>query len=212
MINWNLYVIIDRETTKNKDPLDIATAAVAGGCDVIQLRDKVSFAKTVLKTAYSLRVLTRRANIQFIVNDRVDIALAAEADGVHLGEDDLPIGAARKILGKNKIIGRTTHSLEEALAAQEGGADYVSAGPIYETALKPDLAARGLELIREFSKNIVIPFVAIGGINETNIGRVLEAGAEIIAVVRAVVAKNEVTLATSILQEKIRRHKEGLLR
>jgi len=210
MLNWNLYVVIDRGIVGDNDLSEVARLAISGGADVIQLRDKTSSTKSLLRSAYSLRVLTLRANIPFIIDDRVDVAIAAEADGVHLGDEDLPIRTARKLLGKEKIIGRSTHSLKEALIAQSEGADYISTGPIFQSPLKANLAARGIGLVTEVAHNIVIPFVSIGGINEGNVEEVLKAGAEIIAVVRAVVGSGNISGAARRLKERIRKHKEGL--
>ena len=137
--------------------------------------------------------MCRKNNVLFIVNDEIDIALAAGADGVHLGNDDMPYEIARKLLGKDKIIGLTVHNLEEAMQAQEAGADYIGVSPVFETKTKPDAGIPGgLNLIMEIKSNIKIPFVAIGGINENNIKSVLAAGAKSAAVISAIVTKSDV--------------------
>lgn len=172
--------------------------ACRGGADVIQLREKNMSNKDLLRLAKDLKAVCEPHGALFIVNDRVDIALAADADGVHLGQDDLPLLEARKIVRsylrgmerdkEDFVIGCSTHSLEQALKAQKDGADYVGCGPVFATPTKPSYGAVGLELVRQYKQNVSIPFVAIGGIDENNIDKVLEAGAACAAVVRAAFA------------------------
>jgi len=145
----------------------------------------------------------------FIVNDRLDIALAAGADGVHLGQDDLPPDAARAVAGRRLIIGVSPPSLEQALAAEEAGADYIGVGPVFPTATKPDYPAVGLELVRKVAERVRIPFVAIGGIDRTNAAAVVAAGARRLAVVRAVFGAPDIKEAAASLVECIRQYEEG---
>ena len=182
-------------------------AAYRGGADIIQLRSKTLSDAALFRIGIHFRRIADQFHKLFFVNDRPDLALAVRADGVHLGQDDLPLSAARRILrGKKVWVGRSTHSLEEAVAAMKEGADYIGVGPIFKTPTKPAYRPVGLELIREVKRRIRIPFVCIGGIDQNNIHEVLEAGAGRAAVVRAVFGAANIYQATQILQEAIRRH------
>lgn len=155
-----------------------------GGAGIIQLRAKHMAANEFFKLAREARQLSRAAGCLFIVNDRVDIALAAEADGVHLGQADLPLDVARKVMGRARIIGISTHDLAQAQAAERGGADYIGFGPIFGTATKDTgYSARGLAMLREIRQAVKIPIVAIGGITESNVVQVWEAGADAAAMI-----------------------------
>ena len=185
---WRLYVIVDRAAAGSRPLAEIAAAAIRGGADVLQLRDKTAPGKILLAEAAQLLRLTRAAGIPLIINDRPDIAHASGADGVHLGQDDLPVAAARRLLGPGRLIGKSTHSLEQARTAQTEGPDYIGVGPIFSTPTKPDDEPVGLRLIGQVAEAVAVPAVCIGGIDEGNIEQVLEAGAQRIAVVRAVCA------------------------
>lgn len=203
MIDFKLYVIIDRKICGGRDPVCVAEEAIAGGADMIQLRDKDSTAYEILEVGRAIRGLAREKKTPFIINDRVDIAVALDADGVHLGQDDLPIEAARSMMGKRKLIGISTHSLSQALDAQGRGADYIGVGPIFSTSTKPDYKAVGIDLIREVRDSIKIPFVAIGGIDGSSIGEVIAAGAGRVAVVRAVCGAKDVRGAAERLKKDL---------
>lgn len=150
-------------------------------------------------SAREMRQLTRRGGYLFIVNDRVDIALASQADGVHLGQEDLPLGVARKLIGREKIIGISTHDLSQAEEAERGGADYIGFGPIFGTTTKnTGYSPRGLAMLREIRKAVKIPIVAIGGITENNVTQVWEAGADAAAMISALMGAEDVA-------EKVRR-------
>lgn len=204
MIDFKLYVIIDRQSCRNRDPAHVAEEAIKGGADIIQLRDKESADSEILKAARAIRALTHKNKVPFIINDRVDIAVAVDADGVHLGQDDLPIEVARSIIGKDRLIGLSTHSLQQALEAQRRGADYIGVGPVFPTPTKPDYKAVGIDLIREVNDRVAIPFVAIGGICESNVNEILAAGARRIAVVRAVCGAEDVGNAAKKLKERLK--------
>jgi len=201
--DFKLYVIVDRNAMGRRDLVYVAKEAIAGGADVIQLRDKDAAVKDLMKVGLTLRKLTYRSGVLFIVNDRTDIAKAVDADGVHLGQDDLPIKIARSILGKHKIIGLSTHSISQAEEAQKKGADYIGVGPIFATPTKPEYKAVGVDLIRRVKNKIKIPFVAIGGINESNLDKVLTAGASRIAVIRAVCGAEDIRRAARNLKERL---------
>jgi thiamine-phosphate pyrophosphorylase len=204
LIDFKLYVIIDRKSCGGRDPVCVAEEAIAGGADIIQLRDKDSTACEILEAGRAIRGLAKKNKALFIINDRVDIALALDADGVHLGQDDLPIESARSMIGREKLIGLSTHSLSQALDAQKRGADYIGVGPIFSTPTKPDYKAVGIDSIREVRDNIKIPFVVIGGIDRSNIDEVIAAGAGRVAVVRAVCGAEDVRGAAKRLKERLK--------
>lgn len=200
---WTLYVIVDPSACGPQDPRAVAAAAIRGGADAIQLRDKTATGRSLIETATHLLTITRPAGIPLIVNDRVDVAYAAQADGVHLGQDDVPLKAARAILGARRIVGKSTHSLEQAVAAEREGADYIGVGPIFSTPTKPDDPSVGVELIRQVASRITIPFVCIGGIDAGNAAQVRAAGGRCIAVVRAVCAAKHPEAAAARLKGRL---------
>jgi len=184
--NWKLYVVTGPGAGKNDSLEKTVKEAVEGGADVIQLRDKNATEDTLLKMARALLKILRPRGVPLIINDSVRVAKLSGADGVHLGQDDGALGEARSILGKEAVIGRSTHSRKQAKEAEKEGFDYIGVGPVFKTPTKPSAAPVGLDLVRFASQNIHIPFVAIGGIDIDNIREVREAGAKIIAVARAV--------------------------
>ncbi len=198
---WRLYVIIDRSAAGSRDLADLAAAAIRGGADVLQLRDKAAGAKALTDEARRLLHLTRPAGIPLIINDWPEVAKAAGADGVHLGQDDLSIAKARALLGGTALIGRSTHSLPQALEAEQEGADYLGVGPVFATPTKPDYPQVGVSLVREVASRVRIPFVAIGGIEPGTIGQVIAAGARCVAVVRAVCAAPDPAAAAQQLKK-----------
>lgn len=183
-----LYVITAAEDPPER-VLATVRAARVGGAEVVQLRRKGEDARLTLRLAERCRELLPPGGATlFVVNDRVDIAMAAGADGVHLGQDDLPLAAARRLWPEG-LVGRSTHSLGQALAAQAEGADYIGVGPVWTTPTKPGRPAVGLELVRAVAAaGLRIPWVAIGGVDATNVDAVLAAGARAVAAVRAVTA------------------------
>jgi thiamine-phosphate pyrophosphorylase len=201
--DFKLYVIIDGKTAKGRDLVTVTREAIAGGADVIQLREKELPAGRILELARAIRKAIRTEEAVFLINDRPDIALAAGADGVHLGQDDIPPEAARAIMGRDKIIGVSTHCLEQARAAEEKGVDYIGVGPVFSTPTKPGYKSVGLELIRSVKDAVKLPFVAIGGIEGNNILQVIAAGAARVAVVRAVCGADDVQAAARTLKESL---------
>jgi thiamine-phosphate pyrophosphorylase len=163
-----------------------ARQALDAGIALFQYRNKQGSRREIYEEARRLSALMRGAGALFIVNDHADIALAVDAHGVHLGQDDLPIEEARKLLGQGRIIGISTHSLDQARAAASAGADYIGFGPIYRTTTKDAGPLQGLEWLRQVRNEVTIPIIAIGGINRDNAGEVLAAGADGIAVISAV--------------------------
>lgn len=174
--------------------LPTVEAALQGGMALVQYRDKHSDDHLRLELAQKLKALCHRYGALFLINDRVDLALAVEADGVHLGQSDLPIAAARQLLGSQRIIGRSTTNPDEMQRAIAEGADYIGVGPVFATPTKPDKAAAGLDYVRYAAEHATVPWYAIGGINTDNLSEVLQAGAERVAVVRAIIDAENPTL------------------
>jgi thiamine-phosphate pyrophosphorylase len=182
-----LYAIVDPLDT-GRDPVALAAALLAGGARLLQLRWKAAHPRELLAAALAVRPLARAAGALFLVNDRPDIARAAEADGVHLGQDDLPVAAARRVLGAERLLGVSTHDLEQARAAEAAGADYIGVGPVYATTTKSEaLAPRGLALVTAVRAAVRCPLVAIGGITPETAPAVRAAGADAVAMVGALV-------------------------
>jgi thiamine-phosphate pyrophosphorylase len=203
-MNWTLYVITEAKLSRGRMHIDVIRAAIEGGATVVQYREKEGTTRRLLEESLALRRLTREAGVPFIVNDRVDVALAVEADGVHVGQDDMPAAVTRRLMGRDKIVGVSATNLQEALQAEKDGADYLGAGPVFATPTKPDAApAMGLEGLAEICRRVSIPVVAIGGINEQNAATVIEAGADGVAVISAVVAAPAVAAAARRLREVI---------
>ena len=201
--NAKLYVIVDRAALGGRDPVETAAAAARGGADVIQWRDKQAPDGEFLEVARRLREQTRKQGVLFVVNDRVAVALESQADGIHVGHEDLPVPQVRVLVGDSMLIGRSTHSIEEALEAERQGADYIGVGPVFPTPTKPGYKAVGLELVRQVKEKIGIPWVAIGGIDLENAGLVSSAGAACVAVVRAVAAASDPEAAARSLKGKL---------
>lgn len=203
LLQSKLYCVLDYAALHEKCIVSAASDSIKGGADIIQVRFKNIALSRVIKDACLIAKLSEKTKTIFLVNDRVDIALLCNADGVHLGHLDMPYALARKLLGKNKIIGLSTHSLKEAVLAQKQGADYISVGPIFATPTKPEYKAVGLSLIKKIKAEIKIPLVAIGGINHDNLIEVLNAGAERIAVVRAICKARDIRSTTQGLKLKL---------
>jgi thiamine-phosphate pyrophosphorylase len=204
MIDVTCYVILDRSATGGRNLEILLEAVLAGGSRMLQLREKEWPSGRIFPLAQRLLGQCRRAGATFIVNDRVDLALALGADGVHLGQDDLPPAAARPLLRPGMILGLSTHSREQARAAQAAGADYVAVGSIFPTGTKPDFQLVGPGLIRELRGEIKAPIVGIGGITPDNVADVIRAGADGVAVISAVGAAPDPEGATRRLIDAIR--------
>jgi thiamine-phosphate pyrophosphorylase len=178
-----LYAILDPEQTQGRATEIVLRELLQGGIELLQLRAKAMAAGDFLQLARATRALTRSSACGLIINDRLDIALASDADGVHLGQDDLPLHAARKLMG-DSMIGVSTHEVEQAREAERGGADYIGFGPMFGTTTKATgYSARGLEMLRRVRDAVKIPIVAIGGITETNVAEVWQAGADSAAII-----------------------------
>ena len=198
----DLYVIITEAFCAGRTALEVLDKILAAGVGIVQLREKDLEDRPLYELAVEFRRRTEAAGALLIIDDRVDIALAAGADGVHLGQEDLPVAAARAI-ASDLIIGASTHSLEEALAAQEAGAGYVNIGPIFSTPTKPAAIPLGVEAIQRITPHLRIPWSTMGGINQGNIAQVVARGARHPAVMSAVTAASDVSAAAWILRKAI---------
>jgi len=199
-----LHVLTDRDWSRGRDMLSVAEAAIAGGATVIQLRDKTASIRQLVEDGLALRRLTRQHGVLLIVNDRVDVALAVEADGAHVGQDDMPADLARRLLGPDRLLGVSAGSLEEAEAATAAGADYLGVGPIYATRAKADAGApTGPALLRAIAERVETPLAAIGGITAENADEAIRAGAVGVAVITAVVAADDIAAAARALRRVV---------
>ena len=190
-----LYLILDKPTFGNGSLKKICWAVKNSPVGLLQLRDKKSVKSQVLRLAIKLANEFRKSKTLFIVNDDLDLAVAIGADGVHLGQDDLSLQQARRILGADKIIGISCHSLRQALRAQKAGADYIGVGPIFSTSTKLGSKPIGLEVLRQLKNKIKIPYFAIGNINMANISKIIDTKTKRVAVCRAIIKAKDFKLA-----------------
>ena len=201
---FDLYVVTDESLSRGRSNVEIARLAYEGGADVVQLRMKNASKDAMIKDALAIQELADDFSRFFFVNDNVEVALESGADGVHLGQDDMPIEKAIEILGDDVLIGISANTVETARDAKEKGAAYVGVGSIFKTATKPDAdQGIGLDAIYRIRQEVDIPIVAIGGINKGNIQDVIRAGADSAAVVSAVVAQDDVRKAAHDLRDLI---------
>ncbi|WP_094228045.1 thiamine phosphate synthase [Methanolobus psychrotolerans] len=205
----DFYLVTDSSLSK-KGTLSDVEDAVAAGCRIVQYREKSRSTKDMIFEAVQIKNLCGSKAI-FLVNDRVDVAMAVDADGVHIGQDDMPIATARALLGKDKIIGLTVHNVEEAQEAEKSGADYVGLSPIFDTTTKND-AGNGIgpESIRVVKDAISIPVVAIGGINKQNCKSVIKDGADSLVAISAVLCSEDVKKETQDFIDIIKNTKMGI--
>ncbi|MBU1862261.1 MAG: thiamine phosphate synthase [Candidatus Omnitrophica bacterium] len=206
--NFKLYAVTDIKK-RSTAVITAIEQALRGGADIVQLRSKALSDKEFFEIGKEVRKITRHYKKLFFINNRPDLADILEADGIHLGQDDVPISVVRQFFslrGKNIFIGKSTHSLMQAHAAERDGADYIGVGPIFATPTKKSYRPVGLELIKKVKRNIAVPFVCIGGINRATVEDVLAAGAERVAVVRAIFSARNVEKAARSLKEIIHQH------
>jgi thiamine-phosphate pyrophosphorylase len=205
----NLYLVTDSGLSK-KGTLSDVSKAVEAGCRIVQYREKDRSTKEMVKEAFLIKEICEGKAI-FLVNDRIDVAMAVDADGVHIGQDDMPIAIARQLLGNDKIIGLTVHNLREALEAEQDGADYVGLSPIFDTSTKKD-AGEGIgpESIRGVKNALNIPIVAIGGINKQNCMSVVREGADSLVAISAIVCSDDVNKKTKYFIDMIRTTRTNL--
>ncbi|MBP2645564.1 MAG: Thiamine-phosphate pyrophosphorylase [Firmicutes bacterium] len=203
VVNYSLYLVTDRSLLGGKDLLTTVDAAIQGGATVIQMREKEASTREFFNLAKAMREMTKEHRIPFIINDRIDIALAVNADGIHIGQSDMPLAVARRLVGKDKIIGMSVNTLEQALVAVKEGADYLGVGAVFSTSTKKDAVDVSLAVLAELCRNVEIPVVAIGGISENNANQVLAAGVDGLAVVSAIIASSQPGAAAARFQSII---------
>ncbi|MGZ4121710.1 MAG: thiamine phosphate synthase [Tumebacillaceae bacterium] len=193
MMDSRLYVVTGEAFLRGRPLEEVIRAAIAGGADCIQLREKNYNGRELLAAGHLLRRITREAGVRLIINDRIDVAKAVDADGVHLGQGDLPIEVARDILGPGKIVGLSTHNVEEAVAAERAGADYIGLGPMKPTSTKldtdPVVGPQGVLAVRAHVK---LPIVAIGGIKQEDVAEIIRNGANGVAIISAIIGAEDV--------------------
>lgn len=201
---WNIYLVTDRNLSLGRSLSEICVAAINGGVSVIQIREKSLDSRTFFQEAMAVRDLMRNSRIPLIINDRIDIALAVEADGVHLGQSDIPLREARDILGPDRIIGWSVESPEDIRSQEASIADYLAVGPIFFTSTKSDISQPwGIEGMRSARSITDKPLVAIGGLSESNIRDVVDAGADCVALVSAIVSAHDVKSTTKMLSKLV---------
>jgi thiamine-phosphate diphosphorylase len=204
--DYSLYLVTDRGLSRGRTNVDIVREAIAGGVTCVQLREKDCPTREFMAEARLLKDILQPAGIPLIINDRLDVALAAGADGVHLGQQDMDIIDARRLAGSEFTIGISAESLEDALRAQEQGADYIGISPVFATATKSDAAVPlGLDGIRRIRELVRLPLIGIGGITADNAAAVIAAGADGVAVVSAIVAADSPRRAAAALKNCLRR-------
>jgi thiamine-phosphate pyrophosphorylase len=204
-----LYVILDGQASGGRRLDELLDSVLAGGCRIVQLREKTMPPAGLFPLAQALRRRCREAGALFIVNDRVDLALAVEADGAHVGQDDLPARAARRLLPPPMILGVSTHNPDQARRARDDGADYVAVGSMFPTGSKIGFELVGPELVRRVRADIPVPLVAIGGITRDNLSQVMEAGADAVAVISAIGNARDPAAAVRGFLETIRSARGG---
>jgi thiamine-phosphate pyrophosphorylase len=204
--SWRTYLVTQESLSDGRSTPEVVRAAIDGGIDVVQLREKETSACSRYELGLELRELTADANVDLVVNDRVDIARAIDADGVHVGQSDLPVAVARELLGPDAVVGCSTSTVEEARRAEADGADYLGVGSVYGTTSK-DVAADGdrigPERIAAIVDAVSIPIVGIGGITADNAGPVAEAGAAGVAVISEITRASDPAAATAALGEAV---------
>ena len=203
-----LYVILDRQFLAGRNELDIAGQIIEGGAKVIQLRDKQSKKGGLLLVAQKLKELCSQAGVLFIINDYLDLAMAVDADGLHIGQEDLPLSVVRRELPIDKIVGCSVTTASQATKAQSEGVDYIAVGSIFPTTTKKEATVVGVDMLKELKRIVSTPLVAIGGINRNNVGEVVAAGADAIAVISAVLGEKDVRGAVQKLVAKMNLVKE----
>ncbi|MDI9584905.1 MAG: thiamine phosphate synthase [Acidobacteriota bacterium] len=203
--DYSVYLVTDRALLSGRRLADVVAAAVAGGVTVVQIREKDLCARDFVAEALECLAVTRPAGVPLLINDRVDVALAVDADGVHVGQEDVPAGLVRKLIGPDKILGVTAHDRSELERAVADGADYVGSNAVFGTPTKSDIRPPiGPEGLRERYADSPVPVVAIGGIDHRNAAEVIRAGADGVAVVRAIMAASDPEQAARELVEIVR--------
>ena len=200
-------LVTDRQATKGRPLIETVKLALEGGVEAVQLRERGLESLSLLTQAESLRVATRREGARLLINDRVDVALAVDADGVQLPQSGFGPRYARRLLGEDRFIGVSTHSMEEALKAEEGGADFILFGPVFSTPSKAEVPPVGLKALSEVAGRLSLPVFAIGGIKEDNLKEVISAGAFGVALITGILLQDDVLEASRRLRDILRGEK-----
>jgi len=201
-IDYSLYLVTDRELMTTEKIEECVEQAIKGGCTMVQLREKTS-SREFYQTALQVQEVTKRQNVPLIINDRIDIALAVDADGVHIGQNDLPYEAVRRVVGQNKIVGISVSNITEAYIAADQGADYLGVGAMFFTETKTDAHLVDMEELRNIRNSVSIPIIVIGGINEKTIPLFKNIGIDGVAVISAIVSKKNIKSASRKLKTLI---------
>ena len=201
-LDYSVYLVTDRDILGDRDLLMAVEQALQGGVTMLQLREKTASSRDFYQLAVRMKKLAAACQVPLIINDRLDIALAADADGLHIGQEDLPPGVARRILGPGKILGYSVSTVAEAVYGERNGADYLGAGPVYATGSKADAANPiGIDGLRQIKQSVSIPVVGIGGIGEVNILDVKGAGADGISVISAIMGSRDIRGSSRMLAD-----------
>jgi thiamine-phosphate pyrophosphorylase len=207
-IDYSLYLVTDRALSLGRSNLEVIEAAVSGGVTLVQLREKEASTQEFYQEGLNIKDYLEAARIPLIINDRIDVALALDADGVHLGQEDMPVDVARKILGPCKIIGASAFTTQEAVAAESMGADYLGLSPIFVTTTKPELVAEiGLEGISSLKRAVKTPIVGIGSMHQSNVYEAVRAGLDGVAVVSAICSQEDPKAAAAAIKAEVMRAK-----
>ena len=206
-VDYTLYLVTDRDVLRGRDLIKCIEESILGGVTLVQLREKNVTSREFYEIAIKVKEVTSRYNIPLIINDRLDIALAIDADGLHIGQKYLPASVARKILGKDKILGVSAATLQESLKAEKDGADYLGVGAVFSTSTKKDTRDVSYETLSSITSSVNIPVVAIGGINEKNVTKLKESNIDGIAVISCILGKEDVKGAA---EKMLDRFKEGI--
>lgn len=195
-IDYSIYLVTDRDLMSTETLEEAVEQAINGGCTLVQLREKDCSSLDFYNTAVKVKEITDKYNVSLVINDRIDIALAVDAAGVHVGQSDIPAAIVRKVIGEDKILGVSTGCLEHAIKAQKDGADYLGVGAMYATGTKKDAKHTSIEELKKIRENISIPIVVIGGINKERIKDFEGIGIDGLAIVSAIISQKDITKAT----------------
>ena len=207
-VNYSLYLVTDRALSLGRSNVQVIRAAVEGGVTLVQLREKEASTKEFYQEGVKIKDYLQSKNIPLIINDRIDLALALDAEGVHLGQDDMPVDVARRILGPEKIIGASVFTVEEAKIAEALGADYLGLSPIFVTETKPELSQQiGIGGIRPLKAAVQIPVVGIGSMSQANAYEAVRAGLDGVAVVSAICSQEDPKAAAAAIKAEVMRAK-----
>lgn len=192
-VDYSLYLVTDRGILKERDIFEAVEESLKGGVTLLQLREKDISSLDFYNIALKMKILAKKYNVPFIINDRLDIALAVDADGLHIGQSDLPLEVTRKLLGTHKILGYSVGNLEEAIYGEKHGADYLGAGPVYPTGSKADAGSPiGVQGLAELKKAVNLPIVGIGGVSLSNLKDVKKSGIEGISLISAILGSRDI--------------------